>query len=52
MQFPNLDTILQLNTSTQYYNVIVRLDSIWVDMELVTVAVYWYRRRRDGNITI
>ena len=40
MQFPNLDTILQLNTSTQYYNVIVRLDSIWVDMELVTVAVF------------
>ena len=39
-------------TSTQYYNDIVRLDSIWVDMELVAVAVYWYTRRRDGNITI
>ena len=37
MQFSNLDTILQLNTFTQYYNVIVRLDSIGVDMELVTV---------------
>ena len=40
------------DSSTQYYNIIVGLDSMWVDVELVTVAVYWHRRRRDGNITI
>ena len=28
------------DSSTQYYNIIVGLDSMWVDVELVTVAVY------------
>lgn len=40
------------SSSTQYDNVIVRLNSVWIGVELVTVAGYQYRRRRGGVATL